>query len=117
MAEYGVSIDSFSFDVGDKFHYDYNFFAGISHDIRIEDILESSDLRLSPECISGNGVVTDSERSELDIVSDIINALSDLKHTEDLGPIRELYEEYASLKFNRKAINQQIGENLYPRPT
>ena len=25
MAEYGVSIDSFSFDVGDKFHYDYNF--------------------------------------------------------------------------------------------
>ncbi|EEK4519699.1 hypothetical protein GNM61_25015 [Salmonella enterica] len=48
--DYGIS-DDFSFDVGDRFTYEYNSFEHWLHDIRVEAIHEDSTLK-TPFCMS-----------------------------------------------------------------
>nr|WP_223536685.1 plasmid pRiA4b ORF-3 family protein [Serratia sp. JSRIV004] len=47
-------IDDFSFDIGDRFTYEYNFFEHWLHDVRVEAIHEDSTLK-TPFCTSGHG--------------------------------------------------------------
>jgi hypothetical protein len=50
-----IFLDDFGFDVGDKFTYEYNFFANILVDIRIEGIkAELSSFSIS--CLKGKGM-------------------------------------------------------------
>ncbi|MDC9603653.1 plasmid pRiA4b ORF-3 family protein [Xenorhabdus griffiniae] len=50
---YKIILDDFGFDAGDRFTYEYNFFEHWLHDIRIETVLENSNLT-SPFCLAGN---------------------------------------------------------------
>ena len=51
-----VYLDTFNFDAGDKYTYEYNFFEHIVHDIRIENINESQSLDNKIICLSGSGM-------------------------------------------------------------
>jgi len=51
-----VYLDDFTFDVGDKFTYEYNFFEHIMHDIRIEEIKDSRTSNHALSCLSGSGM-------------------------------------------------------------
>ncbi|AJJ61750.1 plasmid pRiA4b ORF-3-like family protein [Yersinia aldovae 670-83] len=50
-----IVIDDFSFDVGDRFTYEYNVFEHWLHDVRVEAIYEDSTLK-ALFCISGHGL-------------------------------------------------------------
>ncbi|MBS9437076.1 hypothetical protein EAE91_07780 [Photorhabdus noenieputensis] len=50
---YKIMLNDFEFDAGDRFTYEYNFFEHWIHDIRIETVLENSNLT-SPFCLAGN---------------------------------------------------------------
>lgn len=51
-----VYLDNFAFDVGDKFSYEYNFFKHLMHDIRVENIEESTITIESVSCTKGSGM-------------------------------------------------------------
>ena len=48
-----VPLAGFGFRRGERFTYEYNFFAGWRHDIRVEEILPRSPRRRYPACTGG----------------------------------------------------------------
>ena len=48
-----VRLDEFGLRPGERFTYEYNFFAGWRHDIRVEEVLPRSPCRRYPACTGG----------------------------------------------------------------
>lgn len=48
-----VRLDEFGFRPGERFSYEYNFFAGWRHDIRVEQVLARSPRQRYPACTGG----------------------------------------------------------------
>jgi len=122
---YQVRLADFKFRKGEKFLYEYDFFNGWKHLIRIEDILSVNPQKKYPLCTGGGNLsVSEAERkaAEFDRVEDdISNQLKDklpafLKEYQELinfvtdqenageaiemirGKVRRLQEEAAEIK-------------------
>ena len=105
-------IKQFEFDIGDKFTYEYNFYESRLCDIRIEKI-EDCEAELScPICIGGSRIYHEYPvRSLFDILEDMVPLIKILmtKITKPrLRKAQELSEEYQSVMYSRKRINQQL---------
>ena len=109
-----VQIEQFEFDEGEKFTYEYNFYEFRLCDIRIEKIEECNSDSRQPKCIGGSRIYHEYPvRHELDVLLDmsrLIEKLYDKVTKSRLAKAKELAEEYESLKFSRKRINQLLLE-------
>lgn len=108
---YDVLLSSFEFDVGDKFSYEYNFFAYWVVNIRIEKITQE-DSRCSPKCIKGNGMPG---VKACDVIHAKVNLLQALAKADESTLVADLLPEieaYQSILLNRKSINKNIHTEL-----
>ncbi len=107
-----VTLKQFEFDVGDKFTYEYNFYESRLCDIRIEGIVDCGDEHLLVKCISGSRIYHEHPvRDQLDIIADMAPLIKKLmtKITKPrLKKAKELSEEYESVMYSRKRVNQQL---------
>ncbi len=99
-------IDGFTFDVGDKFIYKYNFFKHYLIDIRIEDIKESK--KSSIFCTKGNGMIGATKYDELELTMNLFKAISDADEHTTVGDIRPFVEALNAVRFNRDYINYRL---------
>ncbi|WP_086110553.1 plasmid pRiA4b ORF-3 family protein [Xenorhabdus vietnamensis] len=102
---YKIALDDFEFDAGDRFTYEYNFFEHWLHDIRIETILENSNLT-SPFCLAGNRMPGATLADE---TLALFNAIIHANETTTVGEIRPLVEALDAVRFNRRKINRQLS--------
>lgn len=100
-------IDDFSFDIGDRFTYEYNFFGRWLHGIRVEAIHEDSGLK-TPFCMSGHGMpgTTVAADKTLAFPEAIVNA----DDTATVGEIRPFIDDLDAVRFNRNKINLQLSK-------
>ncbi|WP_449592629.1 plasmid pRiA4b ORF-3 family protein [Photorhabdus tasmaniensis] len=92
-----IVIDDFSFDVGDRFTYEYNFFEHWLHDIRVEAIHEDSTLK-TPFCLSGQGMPGATAADDATTV----------------GESRPFIDDLDAVRFNRNKINRQLSRLARP---
>ncbi len=111
---HSVQINQFEFDIGDKFTYEYNFYESRLCDIRIEKIEYSKIELCRPKCIDGSRIYHEYPvRSQFDIITDMAPLVKKLmtKVTKcRLRKAKELSDEYQSIMYSRKRINQQLLE-------
>ena len=111
---YEVYLDSFAFDVGDKFTYEYNFFQHLLHDIRVEKVQESTDI-IAPVCISGSGMVGITKGSERDIHFKVIKTIMKIQEASPAKELlikdrlRALLKEWDAIIFNRRKLNHKLA--------
>jgi len=104
-----VALQDFAFDAGDRFHYEYNFFAGWRVGLRIESVLPESPRQTTPFCFDGKGMpgVEDSEArwAEFKLVQWI------LKHQKTLtaGEVRRRLGKLDAVRFNRRKANLALA--------
>lgn len=106
-----VFLDDFGFDVGDKFTYEYNFFAPWMVDVRIEKISQA----LSQPvvfCVQGKGLPGISRHDEVDATFKLLEAIANIDEKTTIGDIRPYVEAYDSVKFNRGQINHLLSTEL-----
>lgn len=103
-----VFIDDFTFDVGDKFTYEYNFFLHIMHDIRIEKIKKLSLLDNRIICQSGNGMPGATKYDVMNIEYEMLKKIVSKKGKLTVNDIIDFQKEYYQVKFNKKRINASL---------
>jgi hypothetical protein len=103
-----VYLDSFSFDKGDKFTYEFNFFEHIMHDFRIEEVKETIDTKVHPWCIKGSGMPGVTKSDEINAMADFIQAISDEEKKTSRKKLLNLIEAIDTMRFNRKKLNHQL---------
>ena len=102
-------IDDFSFDVGDRFSYEYNFNENWLHDIRVEAIEKSTLRKKTPFCQSGNGMPSVTEFDYYDNLLDVLKIIVDENDTATtVGEVRRGIEKLDTLRLNRKKVNQTL---------
>lgn len=88
-----VALRDFAFDAGDRFHYEYNFFANWRVDIRIKAVAQALPRLKAPFCLSGHGMpgVTtgDAHWAELKLVQWILAH----RHTLTKASVRRRLEK------------------------
>lgn len=101
--------DDFSFDIGDRFTYEYNFFEHWLHDVRVEAIHEDSTLK-TPFCISGHGMPGATPEDEADKTLAFLEAIVNADDTATVGDIRAFVDDLDAVRFNRNKINRQLSK-------
>ncbi|MFT5082722.1 MAG: hypothetical protein ACI9Y1_000752 [Lentisphaeria bacterium] len=113
-----VKLDDFTFDIGGRFTYCYNFYNHWLCDIRIEDIQLNNE-STTPFYTGGQGRLVnktpcyrgDEALALIDVLDTICNGD---EATTTIGDVRELIEVYEVKRFDRSAINicfkQTLGE-------
>ena len=102
-------IDDFSFDVGDRFSYEYNFNENWLHDIRVEAIEKSTLRKKTPFCLSGNGMPGVTEFDYYDNLLDVLKIIVDKNDTATtVGEVHRRMEKLDTLRLNRKKVNQAL---------
>lgn len=106
-----IYLDNFTFDVGDKFTYEYNFFEHHIVDIRVEEIKESLS-SVNVFCIKGNGMpgVTNS-----DVIHAKYNLLKAITHMNPKTKLKKLLpwvEALQETQFNHHRMNQKLLSEL-----
>ncbi|MGP2427813.1 plasmid pRiA4b ORF-3 family protein [Yersinia sp. 2538 StPb PI] len=109
-------IDDFSFDVSDRFTYEYNFFDHWLHDVRVEAIHEDSTLK-TPFCISGHGMHGVTPEDETDKTLAFLEAIVNADDTATVGDIRVFVDDLDAVRFNRNKINRQLSKLDLMAPT
>ncbi|MGQ6476259.1 plasmid pRiA4b ORF-3 family protein (plasmid) [Serratia ureilytica] len=102
-------IDDFSFDIGDRFIYEYNFFEHWLHDVRVEAIHEDSTLK-TPFCINGHGMPRATSEDEADKTLAFLKAIINADDTATVGDIRAFIDDLDVVRFNRNKINRQLSK-------
>jgi hypothetical protein len=87
-----VPLDDFGFDAGDRFTYEYNFFENWLHDVRVESIHASSNLK-TPFCLSGHGMPGATIADETDKTLAFLDAIINADESTTVGDIRGFIEE------------------------
>lgn len=113
---HNISLSDFSFDVGDRFTYCYNFFDNYLCDIRIEDI-QVNEKNSDPFCRGGQGRIVNNKRcyrgceamALIDVLDTIFNGD---EATTTVGDVRKLIEVYEAKRFDRSAINGRLASTL-----
>ena len=104
-----VYIDDFSFDVGDKFTYTYNFFKNHVHDIRIEKIESLTEITNQvPMCLSGSGMLGVTKYDIVDVKHRMLKTIVAKKGTLTAEDIIKFAKKLARVEFNKKRINTKI---------
>ncbi|MBC8954272.1 plasmid pRiA4b ORF-3 family protein [Xenorhabdus sp. PB62.4] len=98
---YKITLDEF--DVGDRLTYEYNFSEHWLHDIRIETILENSNLT-SPFCLAGNRTPGATLADETAKTLALLNAIIHADETTTVREIRSLIEVLDAVRFNRPRL-------------
>ncbi|MEQ1977492.1 plasmid pRiA4b ORF-3 family protein [Xenorhabdus sp. SGI240] len=106
---YKIMLDDFEFDAGDRFTYEYNFFEHWLHDIRIEKILENSNLT-SPFCLAGNRMPGATPEDETTKILALLNAIIHADDTTPVRKIRPLIDDLDTVRFNRRKVNRQLSQ-------
>jgi len=115
---YELVIDDFSFDVGDRFTYEYNFNENWLHDIRIEAIKKSTLRKKTPFCLSGNGMPGVTEFDYYDNLLDVLKIIVDENDTATtVGEFRRRIKELDTLRLNRKKANRALARLDLEDPT
>ncbi|EJQ8147140.1 plasmid pRiA4b ORF-3 family protein [Salmonella enterica subsp. enterica serovar Newport] len=104
-----IVIDDFSFDVGERFTYEYNFFEHWFHDIRVEAIHEDSTLK-TPFCMSGHGMPGATAADEADKTLAFLEAIVNADDSTTVGDIRPFIDDLDAVRFNRNKINRQLSK-------
>lgn len=104
-----VVIDDFSFNVGDRFTYEYNFFDHWLHDIRVEAIHEDSTLK-TPFCMSGHGMPGATAADEADKTLAFLGAILNADDSTTVVDIRPFIDDLDAVRFNRNKINRQLSK-------
>ncbi len=112
-----VRIDDFHFDVGDRFTYEYNFFAHWLFDMRIEATAEHSSGDQLPVCISGRGMPGATKYDEYETLHALFENIAKNPETITVGDVRCLLEELDAVRFNRKKSNQRLAALDLQNPT
>ncbi|MGL5968220.1 MAG: IS1096 element passenger TnpR family protein [Kluyvera sp.] len=102
-------IDDFSFDIGDRFTYEYNFFEHWLHDVRVEAIHEDSTLK-TPFCMSCHGMPGATSEDEADKTLAFLEAIVNADDTATVGDIRAFIDDLDAVRFNRNKINRQLSK-------
>jgi hypothetical protein len=102
-------IDDFSFDVGDHFTYEYNFFEHWIHDIRVEAIHEDSELK-TPFCMSGHGMPGATAADEADKTLAFLEAIVNADDAATVGDIRPFIDDLDTVRFNPNKINRELSK-------
>lgn len=106
-----VYLDSFAFDKGDKFTYEYNFSEHIMHDLRVEGVEETTDTNdVHPICIKASGMPGITEIDKTNAMADLILAIADEEKEVSRKKLLDLIETIEAMRFNRKKINHQLEE-------
>jgi len=127
-----VRLGEFGFRPGERFTYEYNFFAGWRHDIRVEEILPRSPRRRYPACSGGarqappEGCGTPEEFLALrqrwppvliaarmaEILADLLDADGGVTGGEAIGDYRDELAQLLDLarldKLDRAALNRTL---------
>ena len=106
-----VLLDSFEFDVGDKFTYEYNFFVHCLIDIRIEGIKEQP-LLTSIYCLKGNGLPGVNKYDEIEPTINLLKAIANADETTTVGDICPLVDALNAVRFNRHYVSQRLQTEL-----
>ncbi|MCT8350059.1 plasmid pRiA4b ORF-3 family protein [Photorhabdus temperata] len=104
---YKITLDDFEFDADDRFTYEYNFFEHWLHDIRIETVLENSNLK-SPFCLAGNRMPGATLADETAKTLALLNAIIHADETTTVREIRPLIDDLDTVRFNRPKVNHQL---------
>ncbi|ECW0830677.1 TPA: plasmid pRiA4b ORF-3 family protein [Salmonella enterica] len=104
-------IDDFSFDVSDRFTYEYNFFDHWLHDVCVEAIHENSTLK-TPFCISGHGMPRATPEDE----TDLIEVSLDIENYCTRGPLGKRKISYAKPVFCTDYYPLSVMHGIYPVP-
>lgn len=102
-------IDDFSFDIGDRFTYEYNFFEHWLHDVCVEAVHEDSTLK-TLFCISGHGMHGATIADETDKMLAFLEAIINTGDATTVGEIRPFIDDLDAVRFNRNKINGQLGK-------
>ena len=105
-----VYLDDFDFDIGDRFTYEYNFYAHWLHDIRIEAIEPASTSPVHPFCVKGNGMPGATKYDEVERTMDLVKAIIDSDESTTVGDIRCQIEALDAVRFNRKRVNHRLAD-------
>lgn len=110
---YGITLDDFDFDMGDRFTYTYNFFDNWLCDVRIEGI-RMEERSISPLCTGGQGRWIDNKPcyrgdEALALVEVLDTIFNGNEATTTVGDIRSLIDSYEAVRFNRRAINKCLS--------
>lgn len=108
---YKVYFRDFEFDIGDKFTYEYNFFAHWLVDIRVENITQTTS-DFQPRCIKGNGMHGVNKHDIADAKLNLLHAVAKIDSTTTVADLLPEIEAYQAVMFNRHLINQAIQSGL-----
>lgn len=127
-----VRLGEFGLRRGERFTYEYNFFAGWRHDIRVEEILPRSPRRRYPACSGGTRQAPPEHFGSIEeflalrqrwppvliavrmaeIISDLMNADRDTPADEAIGECRDELARLLDLarldKLDRAALNRAL---------
>ncbi|NHB98538.1 plasmid pRiA4b ORF-3 family protein [Photorhabdus stackebrandtii] len=106
---YKTTLDTFEFDTGDRFTYEYNFFENWLHDIRIETIIDNSRLK-SPSCLAGNRMPGAILADECGKTLALLKAIIHVDETATVRDIRPLIDALDAVRFNRPKVNRQLRQ-------
>jgi hypothetical protein len=104
-----VLLDSFNFDVGDKFTYEYNFFEHIMHDISIESILELPIIESSIVCLRGSGMPGVTKYDVMRIEHKILKKIVSKKGKLTVNDVVNFKEALNHVKFNKNQVNISLA--------
>jgi Plasmid pRiA4b ORF-3-like protein len=127
-----VRLDEFGLRPGERFTYEYNFFAGWRHDIRVEQVTARSPRRRYPACTGGARQAPPEDCGSLEeflallqrwppvlivarmgeILADLLDADGDVTAGEALGDYRDELARLLDLarldKLDRAALNETL---------
>jgi len=106
-----VFFEDFEFDVGDKFTYEYNFYAHWMVDIRVERITtEAIDTRVY--CLSGNGMPGadkhDVTKRTLDFIQALAKSLKSDSETISIKKLLPFVDALNAVRFNHHVLNKRL---------
>jgi hypothetical protein len=104
-----VYFGDFSFDVGDKFTYEYNFFEHIMHDIRIEKIQTLSQSHNHIICMSGSGMPGTTKYDFIKIKYKILKSIIRKKGLLTEKDIINFRKKMNRVKFNKRQANISLS--------
>ena len=103
-------LDDFTFDAGDKFTYEYNFFEHLMHDIRVENVKELIERVDTVSCIKGSGMPGVDKQDEIKLMTQLLRLILNKKKSFVRAELVDLIDQLNAIKFNRKRINQQLND-------
>lgn len=107
-----VVLESFGFDVSDKFTYEYNFFENHVVEIRVEKIIEEKENNKAIKCINGNGMPGADKYSEVEPMLKFLEALAKADERTTMGDLRPYVDELNAVRFNRLHLNHQLQTEI-----